>query len=1194
MRQVKAYVELNPYEEVAAAAGADRVVSSYRVTQTASALAVRLLADLAAPRPVTNDSGVAALQVIAGQRGVGKSHLMAFLRALIAQRPLRALVTDSAILHALGQMADRAPFAIDLNFAGHEQEPFEQRLRQAICEALGGALAFTDEQWAHAVAHEQVFEQTLHALPLTAQLILFVDHLPRRWEVAPEQTKDDLDWLALIARQSSALPLRAVIARDEDAPADGVTGTIYHLPANHLKEVVTRQIFKKTPQQTAALGEIYRELSANLAGFAWPEDEFAACYPLHPLIFDLAPVLRACTPKFSLPAFASAAAARVLNHPAISPVVLDELFDRYEYEMRKNAALAPAFTVYDRIIADGVMRLPVMERLWAKLVAKAVLLLALGEREITPRAVAEAQLLCEPGAVEAGLERIANILGHFAESCPDAFRTEPGRSSYTLTPPRPAAKAEEEVERAAESLSVTEPQTASRLSELLVEVGGRFFPDWESDAGGDGAVPFSRPREILWRGSARHVEVTKPAARRESESSQSGPHVEAASWQVELVPCNFDAQGADSIPSGNPAFTIQWQPGAVTDEAALRPLKMLLAMSMQSSDAEGPGPSAAHAALRERLCEQVRALFVELYLTRGTLVESLSGQRRVRPIAAEASEQGATLSTFLTKELSRVFADVFPAHPDFSAPLDDEQTAQLVVGLFAQTSNAVHDGRLQELAARYALPLGLVSRAPGEGGATAYRLDIFHGTNTPHPLIQALLNFIDGHAEQSGFAAVALKEVRRFLAAPPYGLTPPLAHLVVGALTASGLVELVNEESGETLQAGNLHLGFEPGRFAALRRVTSADYPQEVLAEWGRRLTGDGSLPPPINRETDERIRAALKSWLAEWDPESLAARFEHLPIEMQTVGHWRAVHASRQRFARVFALADAAARGQLPLSTALSRAADVFGFDLDLLAQTQAEMRALDGFLNWVPTLTGIRNYVLAAEPTAEPEIELQRQELTAEIYASHRLIDPARRAEVEERFHEFRRRYSDFYAAAHESHVGASASRELIASFCEGEEWKQFSLLLHLRLDDGAFQRDTQALLGLAAETRCELPVRELLHTQPHCCCAFRLHRRLHLGSLLDALKAVANAALTYYSLTLWRRREELRTQVARLDDARLINEVEAFLAGCGNGDLSRITPELVQMLNRCLSEPPAETDTVRFVLNAALLNDSLRRPF
>ena len=212
MRQVKAYVELQNYHETTSFTEAERVVSSYLVTKEMGGLAARLLADLAAPRTRNTEAQLPALHIITGQRGVGKSHFLAFIRALLSVKTLRGMIAESSILSAIGLFADKTTSLISINFAGCEHEPFAMRLRQALCETLKHATYYDDEKWAAAVQGEQVFEQVFSVLPLGAQIILFIDGLPSRWRIAPEQVEADLDWLALIARQANALPLRAVDA----------------------------------------------------------------------------------------------------------------------------------------------------------------------------------------------------------------------------------------------------------------------------------------------------------------------------------------------------------------------------------------------------------------------------------------------------------------------------------------------------------------------------------------------------------------------------------------------------------------------------------------------------------------------------------------------------------------------------------------------------------------------------------------------------------------------------------------------------------------------------------------------------------------------------------------------------------------------------------------------------------------------
>ena len=153
--------------------------------------------------------------------------------------------------------------------------------------------------------------------------------------------------------------------------------------------------------------------------------------------------------------------------------------------------------------------------------------------------------------------------------------------------------------------------------------------------------------------------------------------------------------------------------------------------------------------------------------------------------------------------------------------------------------------------------------------------------------------------------------------------------------------------------------------------------------------------------------------------------------------------------------------------------------------------------------------------------------------------------------------------------SEVGPTANRQLISNFCTSPEWTKFRMLMELRLETSAFERDAQALLKMAQETRCDLPVLDLLQHQPHCCCSFRLHRQVHLSNLLDALKSIVSAASTFYSLAIWRHRSELRTKSKELADESFQFELEDFLAACGSGDLSTLNADLVSFLNESLAK-------------------------
>ena len=1189
MLQIKNFVELQPYDEVTTFAGAEaeRVVKSYVVTGEGGTLAAQIIEELVAPR-----GAAPALQVISGKRGVGKSHLLSFLRSVFGVKALRTAHHDARLTSALRQLADRTPVAFDLNFASSEPAAFDRVLRTVIGEVLAVADDFNDERWARAVSSEQVFEQVCGMLPLDAQLVLFIDNLSGRWRGSPETVEADLHWLTTIARQAEWLPLRAIIALDEESltpdhfksrisnlKSDSLAtviarhARIHYISPESLHEIVAHHLLRKTPKQMGELGALYRQLRERLPHFAWLEDEFVSYYPVHPALDRLAPMIRAHSRSFSLPGFIASAAARALNRPALSLVVMDEVFDRYEYELRKDESLNAAFALYDRLGGEGANSLPVDDRLWAKMLAKSLFLFSLSPHPVSVQTLADSQLLFEEGDAEAGYQRVARILTHCERVCPAALYAE-GEGldrRYLLASAYQVIPLEDQLTAAAREIETADP----RLAELLVTIGGQVFSDWclGSDRGGGPRIP-AIPYEVVWRGTVRRgelrfggvedVEVGMVAGMRlvrDAEDDLLGldevsvgarEDEDEGDWRLVVVPFNCDLDlEAPSVST----LALRWRAGLLNYEAELQPLKMMAALAACRENYQDRSDEVerVEGELRGRVIE----LFTELYLRRGSLID----HRGPQPIPPEYCHTAA-FTDFLAEAVGATLSNCFPDHPRFKGTLTEAEVAKLVVGLFA---NSDDDEATREAASNFAEPLGLVAELEG-----SYRLNIFSDTALSQPFVRRLFVLIEKHTESSGLASVPLADVRRTLNAPPYGLQPAAQDLILGALVAGGLIELVDESADERLDGANLHLGFEPGRYPALRRVAPMDYPIEVLTAWANHFAERRDLPAPARADARRRVRDALGRWLASWLEQDLVARFEQVPIEVLTMSAWQVVSVSLRRYSRAAAIVEAIRRETVALEAGLSRIMDVFNLDLVALDHARADVQSLEGFLSWMPAFIGLRNYLLAAEATGEAQIERARQRLLACLCETHKLLDAEPRQVLAAQFDDWRKRYIDFYVAAHETSVGPSAYRDLVASFLASAEWGKFKLLVKLKLDGRNFERDAEALNELVAETRCDLPVIEILQRQPHCCCSFRLNRRLHLGSLLDALKAVTGAALTYYGHLLWRRREELREQLSRRSQGPAGRAANDFLSACGDGHLEGLTPEVVSTLNECLPEP------------------------
>ncbi len=1155
MRQVKSYVELQNYNEITSFSEPERVISSFMITDQISNLASRIIADLSSPRQSSPTGELPSLHIITGQRGVGKSHLLAFLKAIIGNKNLRSLIADSNILNAIGYFGDKPLTTIEINFAGFEREPFEARLRSALCATLKQASYFDDEKWAAAIQGEQVFEQALGALPLGAQIILFVDNLSQRWRMAPEQAESDLDWLALLARQSVSLPLRALIVRDEDgAGSDGSNPSNYSISPDHINQLIARKVLRKTPQQTKELEEVHNEMLQLLPTFSYSSAELAANYPLHPVISELSGSFRQAAQSFSLPSFAAASAGRVMSRPATSLVTPVEIFDKYEYDFRKYEPLSAAFKLYDQIISTAISKLPVSERLWAKLVLKTFFLYSAAGKPATAQQLTNAQMLYIEGSPLDGYEKVSRILEVFVQHCPEAINaTGVGTNCGYLLASASSTDSNIEVELAKLSREIASDDP--RLSNTLFNFGSGIFTDFACQISFPYIEEPSFEREFIWRGSYFKSEV-----------SLSNNFSADTKWKLKVLPFHLAESEKKPDTLYDDPETLYWHPGAIKNKTSLSPLKKILALNelVSSPSFNSNLVSDEFEKTKELLLVEVQDLFKEQYLREGKF-SFLQESETINMLVADAGDftsAPVSFSDFLPQAFDGLLTTYLPHHPEFETLPTESDVQRLFADFYGGSEEVRNQEDTQKLVAQFAVPLGLVTKQNEK-----YQLDIFNSGSAAQPFVQVILGQIDHQAEESGIAAVSLKPLQETMSQAPYGLTKTAFQIVLGALVDSKLVELINDSNGDKLTKDELKQFSSLEVFTSIQRTQSVSYPPNIIADWARNITGNPDLPPPLTPDSENRIREALKKWLADWEAQKLTERFEAMPMDLLTLSSWRALEVSKQRFARASSLVEAAVEERVDIGTALSRIADIFGFDKSAMRRTQDEMKGLSGFLDWMPGFSSLRNYLLAAEPTSDQQIEQLRSELSTQVLESKNLLDTELRRALEIKFSEYRKRYSEFYSASHEANVGPTANRELISGFCASAEWSQFRMLMNLKMEGGSFERDAQMMLNMAQETRCDLPVMELLQHQPQCCCSFRLHRKVHLGSLLDALKSIASAASTYYSLAIWRHRSELRTKVKEIDDQALQFELEDFLAACGSGSLSDLTPELVNFINDTL---------------------------
>ena len=1112
--KIKDYVEAQDFEGAQRFAREPaRALAAYRFTDATSDLLARWLDALAdLPR------GRGTARALAGLRGVGKSHTLAAFGAIVAFPELRATVEDAHVATSARRLLNRRAIVARV------ERGTRPTLLEEVAAAFSSALGGDEEQWGSDPAMMMAIAAS--RAPEMPLVVVIDTAFGREARVS----RNDGPTLSALARATEHASAFLALALDDDiADASGVnavlagTYQIDYLDPEHLYRVADLHVLRKTPQAREALHEIYLGLRAAVPGFNWSEPRFAAVYPVHPLIADVAAAVRLYAPNFAFLPFASAAAQRAAGRPAMSLVLLDEVFDRTEQELRKAPELEDAFAVYDHLATQAVGQLPVMQRLEAKLILKALFILSLDGSGATARSLCAAMLFYDENAPEAVLARVETVLMRFAEAAPAGALvrgSEGGETHYRFL-----ISATSRFETAlAESIARLPPGDA--LSGGLLRAAARArFEDWpllqES-----GEVVASASFHLAWRGSERRgllrwpsadtvpnlassfaPEASAPSEIKEEPSAVSASSEErsaasdpfAPEWEIiVLAPEGGAPEAAARDPLSEQLvapFSFIWRPGALTDEER-DVLRRLAALKTDGALLADYGETAR--SLSSQLHSQAERIWSRLYLEAGALVSNKGSYQ----FTDEARAAGT-----LAAALSLVFAPLFDAryteHPVFADTLSEADVARLIGGFFGGANAA--EAATQDLARLFAAPLGLAAE---RGGAWSL---VAGDEALARPWIRETLTLTDAAAGE----VVPLAEARRALNRAPYGLQPEAQNLIFAALVAQRRIELVTA-TGDRISRRTLDRALKWDGIAGIARAAEILHSAAELTNWARFLTGREDLASIADPAARESARVALSEWLAVWRERDLLRQFAELPDEALTVRAWNLASAVRRSFGAAADAIEATLADDVSLEEGLQRVADTFADSPEQFTQSAARLIELSAFVEAARERERARAYLCAAAPTGADEIDSARRELLLLAADAASLFDEGQRERFALLWQEFQARYIERYALEHDRAVGSASDRRALDALLRSEGWREFETLAELPLAYRHYWEEAEALLERANGATCDLPVRQLLAEHPACACSFSLARAADLAALPQELEATMELARAAYRRT------------------------------------------------------------------------------
>ena len=1043
-------------------------LSAYRFTDATSELMSKWLDKISQLQ-----SGQGHALALAGYRGVGKSHFLATLAAVTGHPDLRTKIGDSHVA-ASSQTLLRRKYPCVFVRRGMRETLLDE-LRSGVAEGFGIEESSTPDR---------IFD-LLSAVRSRSGDVPFILLVDTAIERGSRVARDDGAVLAEIAESVKSLNGFIGVALDDDiAGADGSNAAIVrsfnidYLDQEHLYKVVDSYVFPKNQQLRSVLHDVYEYFREVMPTFRWSEQRFTSLYPLHPAILDVAPFVRLYVNEFALLTFAADAGERIMGRPANSLIALDEVFDSAEADLRKVEELREAFEAYDRLNSDVVAKIPVMQRLQAKLILKALLVLSLEGQGTTAGEISSGTLIFDENDPKKANKTVEEIVRMFAAAMPDDVRVyeEEGREvRYGLK-----VSSNDGLKQALDA-------AASKVSGTKVdETIHRIFDERYSDSlffALDGMRKASVECHLQWRGGTRRGRVFWQDSTSESTVNLDQPSHEHNEWEVLI-----DLTGETPKQSA-----IEELPRAVWKAAEMTPderdaVKRFFALQND-------------AGLRSAYGEQIRGMFHSHMLILDRIVNRIfleDGRLVVDGFDYNLSEEArvaGSLSRLFSSMLEPLFEMRFPDHPYFLRALGHAEVSSLVSDLYSGSRQKL--GEVQQLAQTFALPLGLVKLSDG----------VYYPAVREQLLSLEFVKTIDKLIDEKGSEPAELDTVFKELGRPPYGLVREAQQLILAAMVSQRMLEFVTSK-GDRINQRSLDLKMIWDDVVGLARPKESSHSGTKLAKWAALLTGDNDLKD-ISSEADlERLNQSLGRWLADWDTLGILSRFNSVPEECLNTAIWRSVVRASKTLGASAALVRKFLDNQITVDESLGRVSELFLDDQENFKRATLELEIVQIFLDGYESGRKMRQYVLTSCATDDPAIESLRESVlsAAVAFESHPSDESRRNAGYA--FSKFQREYCQYYLTRHDSVMRSSELQSRAEEFFKSDEWWMFDTLSVFSPGSGVIN-DVLDANNKVKKLGCEANAEETLIEFGECTCGYDLAEHAAWEAAVEELQSLIKKA-------------------------------------------------------------------------------------
>ncbi|HTH50313.1 MAG TPA: hypothetical protein VL501_00170 [Pyrinomonadaceae bacterium] len=1071
-------------------------LSGYRFTDITSDLMAKWL-----ERVSGLNRGVGLACALAGFRGVGKTHFLTAVAAILARPDLRAQIDDAHVRSAAEGLPRRA-YHVAMVRRGSEDSLLDE-LKTGLAAATG-----LERQALGGSVSEMLHHCSVQYADLP--FVIFFDTMTGR---EARVARDDGAVLSEVAEVGKSMGMFIGVALDDDiSGADGANSSIAgsflidYLDQEHLFKIVDTHIFAKNGSKLPLLREIYEEWRSELPAFRWSEQRFLSLYPMHPATLEVAPLIRLYLQDFALLGFASEAGIKILGRPANSLIGLDEMFDSVEAKLRQVPELTDVFTSFDKIESDVIAKAPVTKRLTAKLVLKGLFLLSLDSQGVSPDDVSAGMMILGGGSANAS---VAEILSSFTAAGvveSDGLFSLGTRAAAAATP------------------SALELATANAddgvIWDLLLRLASEKFSDLEpsDDLGRAPSIC-----TVEWRGALRRGEIIWRGSERTSTTSDWTMVVERRETP------RVDLHGEHP--------TLLWRVAPLTDqEKATLKRHHVLRSDPVVREELGAGLATAlqiHSIASERIWQRVFLNDARLLAADGEY-----------PIFDETV--GAhTLSQLMSNALTPYFEALYPQHPQFGGSLGVRETSALISDFFG--GGAPESAATKQLVDTFAAPLGL---------AVTFDSSVIP---TPGEELRELPVVKDALGDTATTTEVSLDEVGQRLAAAPRGLTREAQHLVLAALVAQKQFDFVTA-SGNRINHRSLDLQIIWDDIEGIAPPQTEEYGVDRLLSWAKVLTGNQSLKSIDRGEDRAQIVDSLRQWLSDWNADNTLAKFDTLPEEQLNTAVWRLASGLKRTFGAAAGAIESLLKEEITLVECLRSIAVMFSD-----SEADYELKTDDlAVLNKYVIVSGRRGqmltYVAATDWTGDEAIDSLRRELLGHLVGGGVALNGTNDRN-DELWTKYRELYAAHYSQKHQEAADVAAGGEAARDLRGSEMWNAFVSVSELPLVDPRLRVEAEDLMSELRAGGCDANAGIVLSDRPVCVCGKGITDLQRASELPSRLTSLIERGLREFGSNVMQHRREIVERGRRMPGSNIEFVVDSF---SDNKGFPRLTAAEIRSLS------------------------------